>query len=244
MRLICYPTPPAVPNIQPSRLERGWMETTPNANRCLPLAVANTHGWEMLAPYTITAEWNGGPRPEDIAVWSVGHLESGRIYGHFGAGVLTFDPGCVLRTERDFNLFVTGPINEPKDGIAPLSGVVETDWAPYSFTMNWRFTRPGRVAFRKGEPFCFFFPVACGVVDAVEPEIRPMASDPNLAEAYRFWTEDRMKFVAEVRQPGTEAYKQQWQKRYVRGVLPDGSPTGAAHQTRIRPKPFADRSRG
>ena len=43
-----------------------------------------------------------------------------------------------------WNTFVTGPMNGIKDGIAPLSGVIETDWSPYSFTMNWRFTRPGK----------------------------------------------------------------------------------------------------
>ena len=38
---------------------------------------------------------------------------------------------------------VQGPINRPKDGIAALPGIIETDWSPYSFTMNWMFTRPG-----------------------------------------------------------------------------------------------------
>jgi hypothetical protein len=241
MRLICYPTTAAKPLIRPARLERSWMDATAdkNAYRCLPLAMANSHGWEILAPYAMTAEWNGGPRRDDVAVWSVGHLETGRIYSHFGAGVLTFDPACMLRTEARVNLWVTGPANDPKDGIAPLSGVVETDWAPYSFTMNWRFTRPGRVTFRKGEPFCFFFPVMRAVVDETAPEIRPMSSDPDLEAAYKQWTASRTDFIREAEQPGTEASKQGWQKRYMRGLLPDGS-AAAAHQTRVRARPFVD----
>ena len=36
----------------------------------------------------------------------------------------------------------------------PLVGLIETDWLPFPFTMNWVFTRPGRVRLEKGEPFC------------------------------------------------------------------------------------------
>ena len=61
---------------------------------------------------------------------------------------------------------VQGPINRPKDGIAALSGIIETDWSPYSFTMNWMFTRPGTpVRFEKGEPYCHIFPVSCGALE-------------------------------------------------------------------------------
>jgi hypothetical protein len=246
MRLICYPTLPAKPLVRPARPERAWMDRSYEkfAYRCLPIAMANAHGWEILTPYTIEAQWNGGAQAQDVQVWSVGHIESGRVYSHFGEGVLTFDPGCVLRTEPGYNLWVTGPVNEPKDAIGALSGVVETDWAPYSFTMNWRFTRPGRVRFEKGEPFCFFFPVARGVVDTIEPEIRPMASDPELAEAYQGWVADRMSFSREMREPGTRANKEQWQKKYMRGLLPDGRSADGAHQTKVRPRPFAEPAEG
>ena len=52
-------------------------------------------------------------------------------------------------------MWAMGPPNHIKDGIQPLVGLVETDWLPFPFTMNWIFTRPGRVRFAKGEPFCF-----------------------------------------------------------------------------------------
>jgi len=45
-------------------------------------------------------------------------------FSHFGFGVLTFDLGCLFRTEPGYNLFVTGPLNRPKDGIAPLAAVI------------------------------------------------------------------------------------------------------------------------
>ena len=73
---------------------------------------------------------------------------------HFGHGILTFHLPCLFSTEPGAELMVQGPINRPKDGIAALSDVIETDWSPYSFTMNWMFTRPGTpVRFEKGEPY-------------------------------------------------------------------------------------------
>ena len=72
----------------------------------------------------------------------------------------------VFRTEPGWNLFVGGSPNEPKDGLYPLSGVIETDWAPYSFTMNWQFTRPDHwISFEEGEPFCFLYPVQRGLLE-------------------------------------------------------------------------------
>jgi Family of unknown function (DUF6065) len=91
---------------------------------------------------------------------------------HFGHGILTFHIPCLFRTEPGIDLLVQGPVNRPKDAIAPLSGIVETDWAPYTFTMNWQFTRPGiAVRFEKGEPFCHVWPLQRGALQTVEPEV-------------------------------------------------------------------------
>jgi hypothetical protein len=52
---------------------------------------------------------------------------------HFAHGILTFQLNYLFRTEPGWNMFATGPTNNPKDGIAPLSGVIEIDWLPYPF---------------------------------------------------------------------------------------------------------------
>lgn len=65
----------------------------------------------------------------------------------------------------------SGVPNLAKDGIAPLEGVVETDWLSFTFTMNWIFTRPGRVRFEADEPFCFITPVNYRAIEAFEPTI-------------------------------------------------------------------------
>ena len=66
MRLICYPTSGAAPKLAPAPVERDWMERT-NAGfayRCLPLNIANAHGWLILNAAPFVAEWDGGTRME------------------------------------------------------------------------------------------------------------------------------------------------------------------------------------
>jgi hypothetical protein len=157
--------------------------------------------------------------------------------------VLTFDIGCLFRTEPGVNLWVSGPVNAPKDAIAPLTGIVETDWAPYTFTMNWLFTRKNQlVRFVKGEPVCCIFPLARGLIESVEPEIRSLESDPALRADYLGWRVGRSQFLKDLPKPGSPAHESKWQKTYFRGQRPDGSAGSPAHQTKLQLKEFEDRS--
>ncbi len=205
------------------------------AYRCLPLDIANGHGWEILCPASFRASWDGRPAKEAVEV-RPDPGGTAPALGHFGGGVLTFHVPCVFETDPGVDLFVTGPLNRPKDAIAPLSAVVETDWAPYSFTMNWIFTRPGaEVRFEQGEPFCHIFPVARGALEAVEPELRPLSATPELEAQHRQWAESRITFNAELAQRTDGA----WQKGYFRGLGPGGEPAPVAgHRNRLRLQPF------
>jgi len=136
-------------------------------------------------------------------------------------------------------LMAQGPVNRPKDGIAALSGIIETDWAPYTFTMNWIFTQPEiDVHFEKGEPFCHIFPVQRSVLPAVEPEIRQLSSEPELQRQYHTWNVGRLKHNADKKQLGSEAQRQHWQKMYYQGQSPDGAAGIKDHITRLRLRPF------
>ena len=116
------------------------MDRTRNgfAYRCLPLNIANAHGWLLLNTIPFIAQWDGGSELDAVTMTA----GSGAILAssHFGFGVLTFHVNALFRTEPGDDLMVTGPLNEPKDGIQPLTGVVETDWG-----------RPPRV-WRSGAP--------------------------------------------------------------------------------------------
>ena len=128
------------------------------AYRCLPLNIANAHGWEVGAAITCAARWNGGTGVDAVEVWTEPGAPAHRgPVSLFGQSVLTFHIEGIMRTPLGWNLWVGGPPNSSKDGIAPLPGLIETDWLPFTFTMNWRFTRAGEwVRFDRGEAIAFF----------------------------------------------------------------------------------------
>jgi hypothetical protein len=191
------------------------------AYRCLPLNIANAHGWLLLNTTAFAAEWDGGPSPEAICLEPQTAGAPLSASSHFGHGVLTFSVGALFRTSAGYDLMVTGPFNQPKDGLQPLTGIVETDWGPFSFTMNWIFTRKlTRITFESDEPFCMIFPVKRGLVEEVIPEIRALESDAELAQTYRTWTDRRLAFNRELKVPGSSAQAQKWQKDYFRGTIP------------------------
>jgi uncharacterized protein DUF6065 len=241
VKLICYPTSGERPNIIPAPLERDWMDVTEDgfAYRCLPLNIANAHGWFILNTVAFVAQWDGGNLLDSVSIKPV-ERESGNLIAisHFGYGVLTFHINGLFRTEPGFDLFVTGPFNMFKDGIQPLTGVVETDWSPFTFTMNWRFTRKlTPVAFDRDEPICMIYPVARGMIESVEPEFRSLEEDPKTRQSYLDWSARRLAFNEDLAQESSEAHREKWQKEYFRGY---STQSGAApeHRTKIRAKPF------
>ncbi len=241
MELTAYALDSLPMEIRPAPLERDWMENSKErfAYRCLPLNIANAHGWEILCPHGFKASWTGQSGPEAVKVYPDNGTPAYAL-GHFGHGVLTIHVTSLFRTEPGYDLLVQGPVNRPKDAIAPLSGIIETDWAPYTFTMNWMFTRPGTVIrFEKGEPFCHFFPVKRGEIENFAPRIRAVADNPELQRQQEKWEASRSHFMEELKHPGSQAREEKWQKLYYRGLDAEGNEVKTAdHRTRVRLKPF------
>lgn len=240
MKLIAYVMDGAKIDIRPAPVERDWMDASDQryAYRCLPLNIANAYGWEILCPSGFAVTWNGRPKIDDLAI----HPDAGTAppaISHFGQGIVTFHLPCLFRTEEGFDLVAQGPINRPKDGISPLTGVIETDWAPYTFTMNWMMTRPGVLRFAAGEPICHIFPVRRGALDDVDPELHKISEVQELKAEYEAWGESRNSFNAGLKVPDSPARSERWQKRYYQGLDMAGQPTAADHRTRLRLKPFA-----
>ena len=237
--LTCYVYPTWRPRIRAASPRRGWMDATPEsfAYRCLPLDIANAHGWEVLSPCGFEAQWNGGSAVEDVTIRvdPAYPADGFAPVALFGQGVLTFHVAGLFRTPPGYSLWVGGSPNNGKDGIAALGGVIETDWAPYSFTMNWRFTRPGHpVRFEENEPFCFLFPVERGLVERVRPRIVPIDDAPDLKRQYEAWSRSRDSFRAEVAAHPPQVAADGWQKAYYRGVDSDGAPGAPDHRAKLR----------
>ncbi|MEO8668065.1 MAG: DUF6065 family protein [Bauldia sp.] len=238
MELVCYTLRDDGLEIRPASHRRDWMDATAFPYRCLPLVIANGFGWEILVPSGITAIWNGGPAVDGVVVMADDEARA-PASSHFGAGILTFSLPAVFRTDPGTDLIVQGPVNRPKDAIAPLTGVVESDWGPFSFTMNWKFTRPNTaVRFRKGEPICHILPVRRGTLEAVQPRIASVSIDPELEATHRKWRAAREQFNTDLKIPGSAAETEKWQKHYQRGVEPDGKPGSSSHRLRTQLQPF------
>lgn len=225
LTLECFPMRPDPPRLVPGRPERDWMDEFAGRHpyRCLPLTMANTTGWELLCPFGFEAEWDGRMgadaiqfRPDADALYFDHFAQS-----HFTEGVLTFHTGWMFRTPEGWGMRASGPPNRAKHGIAPLEGITETDWLPYPFTMNWRFTAPGVIRFEKDEPFCFLQPVPHHRIERFQPVRRSLDDDGDLAVQYRKWSEVRTDFNTRMAAGDPEAVKQAWQRFYFRGEFPD-----------------------
>jgi hypothetical protein len=226
--------------LSPLTSDRPWMRETPDgfARRCLPLLLANQMGWAVATQVTVEAEWDGGAQIEALKVITSPKVDDPPAVSHFGAGVVTWVLPYLFRTSPRFDLLVRGPANEPRDGIAPLEGLVETGWSPATFTMNWIFTRPGRVVFEAGAIVCALLPVRHDDINQFAPAILPFDCDPNLTADYLDWRESRQRFLQTLRS-GDPIVRigRGWQGDYLRGDIGGVRPCAPQHR-RLSVRPF------
>ena len=241
MDFICYLHPGWDPLVRPAEATRPWMDATAEkfAYRCLPLNIANSHGWEVLSPCDVEAYWTGRPGTEAVIVRNApGTAAHNKAVSLFGQGTITFHIQALFRTPPGWDLMITGSPNRPKEGVMPLSGVVETDWSPYTFTMNWKFTRRNHwVRFRQGEPICFIYPVVRGALEQMNPIVVDLEDNPALHQEFKAWSRSRDQFQAEVGRATRPS--ERWQKRYYRGVSMSDERPVPDHRSRLRLRPFA-----
>jgi Family of unknown function (DUF6065)/2OG-Fe(II) oxygenase superfamily len=234
------------PEVRPARAKRQWMDDFPDrhAYRCLPLSIANAFGWEVLCPIPIEIRWNGGMAVEDIQVIGLKELPDGAPIDHFcrsnfSRGIVTFHLDYVIQTEPGWGVLATGPFNDPKPTASPLSGVIESDWLPYPFTMNWQLMEPGITRFEEGEPFCFFLPVPRHALPKTELQIHRLADYPDLESRHNQFRDSRNAFMERVRAGDQDAIKEAWQRHYFVGRHPDGT-LGTEHLNKLRLKEPVD----
>lgn len=238
IRLLCYRIHASAPEIVPGRPDRSWMDFTNErfSYRCIPLTLANTMGWEILCNRTFSATWTGGSEKQAITLVPLdggGPLDSLAV-SHFGHGVLTFHTGYLFKTDPGWGTICRGAPNFLKDGIMALDGMVETDWLPFGFTMNWLFTRPGTVTFAKGDPFCFIMPLQHLALDTITPEILPLASNPELSAENQAWADSRSEFVAKLALNDSETVREKWQKFYLHGTRVKDGEVSSTHRPKLR----------
>lgn len=212
-------------SIEPASPKRDWMDATFKkiAYRCLPLVAANQAGWVVRCPANLTAVWSG--RPDNRGVRVSYDADCARFEGiaisHFGSGVLTFVLPWLFRTSPGYGLLLRGMTNDVKDNAIPLDGVVETDWSPYTFTMNWKLVRGDvPVRFAKGDAVCMIQPFRLDLLEQFDCSFVPFAqAPPEIQRGFDDFVNRRSANIAVAPQGQYEA-----QRDYFAGRFPDGSP--------------------
>lgn len=240
MRLDAYTlTSESIVALSPAPSRRAWMDATDQrfANRCLPLMMANQAGWLVTLTEPVEVEWSGRDGHGEVDVFGSERARE-NVSSHFGSGIVTFKLPYLFRTEPGYNLLARGPANLPRDGIAPLEGLVETDWSFAPFTMNWKITRPRtRLRFEEGEAVCMLVPARRGELEAFAPRLRALDEDAELSAAYRDWRAGRDTFLRDLSEREEKAVEAGWQRDYFLGRGP-GDREAPAHQTKMSLRAF------
>ncbi len=223
----------------PASPYRQWMDDFPDrhAYRCLPLSIANAHAWDLLCPFGVEITWNGGMAgsditiraTEDIAPMTANHF----CVSNFTRGIVTFHTDFIFVTGEKWNLFTSGAANAFKDGVQPLTGIIETSWLPYPFTMNYQLTRPGTFRFERDEPFCSVMPIPRDYLQDITPQVIDINDNPALQEQHLLFRQNRDEFMKRFRAGDQATLKQAWQKLYFTGRKADGSATDQ-HTNKLR----------
>jgi hypothetical protein len=79
------------------------------------------------------------------------------------------------------------------------------------------------------------------LLNKVEPTLAPFTSNPELRAQFKHWSAVTDEFHKQIKQQPPSEAKDQWQKRYYRGLDMKGCPA-ANHQTKLRLNSFSDGS--
>jgi hypothetical protein len=222
---------PSTMRIVPGTKQRDWMDETPYkyAYRCLPMSMANCTGWDVYAPCDFVVSWNGGEKMDDL---HINYELDDMCFGasNFGSGILTFHTGYVMKTEAAWDMMVTGPINESVPWAAPLTGIVETSWLNFSFTINWQLHAAGSYTFDSSKPIARLIPIPHDY--EIETTHQSISDDPAIEKEFEIWNNDRKKITREINEAfdtytdvgdvKIESPKTHWEKTYYVGKSKHG----------------------
>jgi glycosyltransferase involved in cell wall biosynthesis len=201
MKVTVYRLHERAVTLQPATDVQARGGITPAAEGDPAMAGANQQGWVLLCPLAFEATWNGGPNPEDIVIHFEQEAppEAAFVVSDLGAGRLSFHPGYQVKTDDGYGLWVRGPINAPKEGIAALEQILDTSLLPCTVTIHWQFTCPQQtIRFEAGEPSAVLLPYAPreqddttlevirpqGDVAAYEQAVQQMLTEPALQDVF------------------------------------------------------------
>ena len=226
--------------IHPAGPHREWMNApeTRFAYHCLPLVMANQSGWVITSGRTVFATWSGGADVDDLTIVSPDGKDP-PASSQFGSGILTWEIPFLFRTSAGYNLLARGPANWWKKGAVPLEGLVETDWAVATFTMNWKLTTPRlKVRFEPEDPICMLVPQRRGELEAFEAGVVGLHQRSELQAQYHAWEKAREDALTRLEDPDRPVgLRTEWELDYRRGRSPGGA-VAREHQISLHLRDF------
>ena len=94
------------------------------------------------------------------------------------------------------------------------------------------------IRFEKGEPVCTILPYPRHYIGKFEPKHKIINENAKLYAQYVAWKDDREQFLADLKDPTSDAVKDGWQKTYMKGEDQFGK-VFAGHQTKVRTRDFS-----
>ena len=79
-----------------------------------------------------------------------------------------------------------------------------------------------------------------GEIEQVDPVLRNLSDEPELASLHQEWARSRAKHNADLKVPNSKARKDGWQRHYVRGMSIRETPA-REHQTKLSLQEFRDK---
>lgn len=223
---------PSMMNIQPANVKRDWMDDTGGfAYHCLPLNIANRYGWVCHNIKTFIATWDGGLDQDSLTIKQENGEPTQIALSHFGNGIITIPTDFLIKTPNNVSTYIRGISNHAYDNVYPLDGIVETDWLPFTFTMNYKFTEPGSVTFKKGDPLFMFFPIERTYIENFNIVQKSIHSNEPLMEKLHKYGKARSDYLehkAETKGKG--------QKFYVSGNVVDEKASITNHRVNLKLK--------
>lgn len=143
-------------SIVPGARKRDWMDQNVHAYRCTPLAIANEFGWDIIVPFDIEVEWNGGTNAKDLTVITP---VTDKVKSHFGSGTITFNPGFRFETLSDIYLSVMPVPNQFSTEFISLSAIIETDKLKYPWFLTIRMLHSGYTKIEAGTKLARILPI-------------------------------------------------------------------------------------
>lgn len=194
--------------IQAPSAKREWINKDPQqvfAYSCIPMTNASESGIWIVSDSSFNVFWNGGKLLQDV-VFAFDSDEDKKnnvisVSSHFPIGIITFSLPFIFRTSPGWGLYVSGCPNLPINGLQALEAIVETNWLPFTFTMNYKITEPNKVIrIEKGMPICRIIPYQLNLNEKININFKKISEDKNLIQKWKEWSDSRLEWNSGLRE--------------------------------------------